>query len=75
VAVVAERVTMRTVRKRLDARHVVKRDTPPLSHAPPSCLAHALELAGEGTDKGRSKDSQEYSLREVVAEGMCTHKD
>lgn len=75
MTVVAERVTMHTVRKRLDARHVVERDTPPLSHAPSSCLAHALELAGEGTDKGRSKDNQEYSLREVVAEGTRTHKD
>lgn len=75
MAVVAGRVTMRTERKRLDARHVVEGDTPPLSHAPSSCLAHALELAGEGTDKGRSKDNQEYSLREAVAEGMRTHKD
>lgn len=75
MTVVAERVTMCTVRKRLDARHVVERDTPPLSHAPPSCLAHALELAGEDTGKGRSKDNQEYSLRVVAAEGMRTHKD
>lgn len=57
MTVVAEQVTMRTVRKRLDARHVVERDTPPLSHAPPSCLVRALELEGEGTDKGRSKDN------------------
>jgi ferredoxin len=57
VTVVAERVTMRTVRKRLDARHVVEKDTPPLSHALPSCPVRALELEGEGTDKGRSKDN------------------
>lgn len=57
MTVVAEQVTMRTVRKRLDAQHVGERDTPPLSHAPPSCLVRALELEGEGTDKGRSKDN------------------
>lgn len=73
--VVAERVTMRTVRKRLDVRHVEERDTPPLSHAPPNCLVRAWEPGGGSTDKGRSKDNQEYSLREVVVEGMRTHKD
>lgn len=66
---------MRMVRKRLDEQHVVEKDTLPLSHAQLSCLAHALELAGENTDKGSSKDNQEYSLREVVAEGMRTHKN
>lgn len=55
--VVVERVTMHTVRKRLDARHVVERDTPPLSHVLLSCPVRALGLEGGGTGKGRSKDN------------------
>lgn len=75
MAVVAERVTMHTVRKRLDAQHAVERDTPPSPHARSSCLVRAFELVGEDTDKGRSKDNQECSLREGVVEGMRTRKD
>lgn len=74
VAVVAEQVTMRTVRKHLDEQHVVAKDTTLMSHGCSSCLVHALQPAGEGKDNQCSKENQEYSLRVVVAEGMYTRK-
>lgn len=74
VAVAAEQVTMCTVRKHLDAQHVAAKDMTPLSHGCSSCLVHALQPAGEGKDNQCSKETQEYSLRVVVAEGMYTRK-